>query len=152
MAQKALLVGIDNYSPPNKLPSCVRDAKEFADRLKTVYKFDGIRILLDSEATKKGIEGGLEWLFQGADPGDRLVFFYSGHGYSYAKGGVYEEALVPQDGQFFTDDELSARTQMLPPGILTVILDACFSGGMEKVILTPEGEVEVTKISGVKVR
>ncbi|MEA2479613.1 MAG: hypothetical protein QOJ07_1535 [Thermoleophilaceae bacterium] len=43
--------------------------------------------------------------------------------------------------QFFEDTELSTRTQGLPQGVLTVVLDACHAGGMDKVFFpgdTPE--------------
>ena len=34
----------------------------------------------------------------------------------------------------------------LPGGVLTIVLDACFSGGMEKLFLLPSGQVEFGKV------
>src|SRR3954454_23888163 len=51
---KALVIGINDYgSPRNNLPSCVKDAQDFADMLRTFPGFDNpdIRILFDAQAT-----------------------------------------------------------------------------------------------------
>jgi hypothetical protein len=44
---------------------------------------------------------------------------------------VLKECLCPHDG-FFFDDELNKQTQGLPPGIFTMVLGSCHSGGMDK--------------------
>src|SRR5205823_15090744 len=74
----------------------------------------------------------LDELFNGVGPADRVVFYYSGHGYQQVINGNKEEYLVTQDIKFFHDDDFSKKTQGLPDGVLTVVLDSCFSGGMEK--------------------
>ena len=148
MAKKALVVGINRYGPPNDLPSCVHDAEAFADLLESVYKFDQIRRLSDEEATKERIDKELSDLFKDAGQDDRLVFFYSGHGYQHATAaGTIEEALVCQDARFYDSSELSAKMQelQLPAGVLTIVLDSCFSGGVEKVYVSPAGNIEVAK-------
>jgi hypothetical protein len=143
---KALVVGINNYAGPNQLPSCVNDANTIAALLKSSFVFDNISVLTDEQATKAGLIAGLKALFQNAGPADRLVFFFSGHGYRPIQNNVVEEALVTQDSQFFGDDELAGLMQGLPGGVLTIILDACFSGGMEKLFLQPSGKVEFGKV------
>ncbi len=61
-----------------------------------------------------------------------------------------EEYLVLLDGgkpALFEDNKLTARTQRVPPGILTVILDACFSGGLFKAILALDtDDIEVAQV------
>jgi hypothetical protein len=146
-AKRALVVGINDYgSPQNNLPSCVKDANNFASFLGQTHGFSEIHKLLDGEATRPRVEGELSWLLRNAAKDDRLVFYYSGHGYTKLAGGTYEEYLVLRDG-LWQDDQLSALTRDLPDGVLTVILDSCFSGGMLKLVMDPEtGElVEVAK-------
>lgn len=143
--KRALLCAIDDYGDPrNNLPSCRADARAFKQLLKEYYGFGegDIRELYDSAATVTGLRSELSWLFEAPDPDDRFVFYYSGHGYTRLEDGVLEEMLVLRgvDGgiDFFKDDELSSRTQDLPPGCLTVISDSCYSGGMEKVVFSPD--------------
>ncbi len=142
MAKKALIVGINGYDPPNALPSCIADADAFEDLLKTSYGFTDIANLRDRQASNAAMAAGLQRLVQDASAGDELVFYYSGHGYSFEKAGALVEALVPQDANFFDSDQLAGLTNAVPPGALTVVLDACFSGGMEKAFLLPNGMVE----------
>lgn len=133
--KKALVIGINVYKTSvNNLPSCVNDSNNFSKLLINNYGFSlsDIRKLQDTDATLANIQEGLKWLFQDAKSDDRLVFYYSGHGYRTTKDGVLKECLVPSDEQFFFDDEFSPFTQLLPPGILSLVLDSCYSGGMEK--------------------
>jgi hypothetical protein len=145
VTNKALVVGINNYAPPNTLPSCVNDADAFSGLLANTYAFDDITVLKDSQATRAGISNALTELFADATPDDRLVFFYSGHGYTHTVGGIVEEALVGQDLRFYNGSDLITAMQALPAGVLTIVLDSCFSGGVEKYIIFPEGKIEVAQ-------
>jgi hypothetical protein len=139
--RKALVVAINDYpGEANDLPSCVEDAKGVTELLQSEpYGFQEVRHCLDGEATIKTVTAGLHWLFgkssQGegtqVTPEDRLVFYYSGHGFRTEKEGVLRECLCLYDG-FFFDEELNKQTQGLPPGVFTMILDSCHSGGMDK--------------------
>jgi hypothetical protein len=147
--QKALLIGIDNYADPrNNLPSCVADTEAFKRLLVTHYDFsdENVRSLHDGQAVIEEVEKELDWLFEGAEDADRLIFFYSGHGYYVPRAESFEEVLVLHDGGFLEDDKLSARTQAVPAGTLTIVLDSCFSGGMQKFIFPAEaGELEIAR-------
>lgn len=133
MTNRALLVGLDEYpNPANRLNSCVKDTLAFRDVLDG-YGFSDtdVRFLHNAEATLAAVRNGLDWLFEEAAPGDRRVFFESSHGYRYLKDGVMTEVLCLYDA-FLEDTELSQRTQAAPDGVVTVVLDACHSGGMDK--------------------
>lgn len=144
-SKRALLVAINDYgSPQNNLPSCREDAAQFRSVLQSRYGFETFTELYDGDATVANVEGGLTWLFDKAGGDDRLVFFYSGHGYQQPRNGNLEECLVLSNFEFLFDDRLSELSQSVPPGILTVVLDSCFSGGMEKRILIGKG-VEVAR-------
>src|SRR5947209_5263467 len=146
MAKKALIVGINAYDPPNVLPSCVADADAFERLLTNKFGFTDVVNLRDRQASNAAMSSALQTLLNGASSGDDLVFYYSGHGYSLEKGDALVEALVPQDAQFFDSDELGQLTASVPPGALTVVLDACFSGGMEKAFVLASGSVERAKV------
>ena len=141
----ALLVAINNYgSQQNNLPSCLEDASRFRSLLEERYGFDQFTELYDGDATVANVEQGLTWLFEDVAPDDRLVFFYSGHGYQQPNGENLEECLVLSNMEFLFDDRLSELSQTAPPGVLTVVFDSCFSGGMEKQV-EADGRIEIAR-------
>ncbi|TBE80440.1 caspase family protein [Rhizobium ruizarguesonis] len=141
---KAVVVAINDYpGEANDLPSCVNDAREFEELLSDNYGFDSVVSLIDNQATITNVTKAIEHAFQGAGPDSRIVFFYSGHGSTEKRGSVMDECLVLYDGYYF-DDDLVTLSQSAPAGVLTVVLDSCFSGGMEKKLLAlsvSEGKV-----------
>jgi uncharacterized caspase-like protein len=84
MKNKALLVGINKYPDPrNELRGCINDIldmEHFISERNKIYAKENIKKLTDAEATKKGIVSQIKWLIEGAQPGDQLLFHYSGHG------------------------------------------------------------------------
>ncbi|MEG4108570.1 caspase family protein [Microcoleus sp. S13_C5] len=144
--KKALVIGINDYPSPNSLFSCVNDAKKFSALLTENYGFSEICNRFDTEATIDNIRQDLKWLFQDVQPDDRLVFYYSGHGYQAVKDGVLKDCLVLYPQTFFFGNELSAFTQNIPTGIFTLVLDSCFSGGMEKAFLIAESGQEIIRV------
>jgi hypothetical protein len=147
-SKRALLVAINDYgSPQNNLPSCLEDAAQFRSVLQSRYGFETFAELYDGDATVANVDGGLAWLFDNVAEDDRLVFFYSGHGYQQSRNGNLDECLVLGNLEFFFDDRLSELSQSAPPGVLTVVLDSCFSGGMQKPIALGGGvEIARTKL------
>ncbi|XWS51542.1 hypothetical protein CRYUN_Cryun12cG0185100 [Craigia yunnanensis] len=88
--------------------------------------------------TKRSTRMALHWLVQGCQPGDSLVFHYSGHG-SQQKNHTgddvdgYDETLCPSDFEsqgMIVDDEINTTiVRPLPHGVkLHAIIDACHSG------------------------
>lgn len=147
--RRALVIGIDDYGgPPNDLPSCGNDADAVGQLLQATYGFTEVRTLRDGEATVTRVNDALDWLLADGTPADRFVLYFSGHGYTKLEDGTFEEFLVLHD-DLLDDRGLVSRAQDLPPGVLTVILDAGFSGGPEAFILEPTGaapEVEVARV------
>jgi Caspase domain len=137
--QRALLVGIDQYPyPPNTLNSCVNDTLAVQRVLIRRYGFEPgkITVVHNQDATLPNVRSALDALFAAAKSGDHLVYFQSSHGYRYPKGDTLVEVLCLYD-QFLEDHELVDRTRNLPPETLTVVLDACHSGGMDKLFFPP---------------
>jgi hypothetical protein len=147
---KAYIAAIDHYpNPANNLPSCINDANAFHQKITDIYKFTDVRFDHDEKATLQNVEAGLSWLFNGASPDDRLVFFFSGHGFQVAQGQDLEEVLCLYD-QFLFDNVLSQKSQGVPPGVFTLISDSCHSGGMYKVMMT-DGHMDVAQTKVLKV-
>jgi Caspase domain len=139
--KRALLVGIDQYPDPrNNLNSCVADTLAFKNMLISAYGFDSgdVRLLHNNAATITNVRAGLDDLMRGVAAGDQVVYFESSHGYRYPQGDTMVEVLCLYD-EFLTDQEFARRTGALPPDVLTVVLDACHSGGMDKVFFPPDG-------------
>lgn len=98
--KKALVVGIDDYPPPNKLNGCVNDAVELHAFLES--NGDGspnfeVRRLISSEdaVTSDRLDQAIRELFSGE--AETVVFYFAGH-------GVFDEEtnsgyLVTQDGR-----------------------------------------------------
>lgn len=146
MTKKALLVGINYPGTPNELRGCVNDVITMSQVLAEQYGFtdpNNRRMLTDGAATMQNILERLDWLVDGAQPGDVLVFHYSGHGAQtinrdYSESAVepdgLDELICPVDfdwrGNMITDDQLNSIFSRVPEGVnLTVILDCCHSGG-----------------------
>jgi hypothetical protein len=78
------------------------------------------------------------WLVQGCQPGDSLVFHYSGHGsqqrdYAGEEQDGYDETICPIDFEtqgMIVDNEINDTiVKPLPYGVrLNAIIDACHSG------------------------
>jgi len=140
MLKKALLVGINKYPRAGmELRGCVNDVKAMKEVLTSLYDFpeENIRLVLDQEATTKGIIDGLEWLAAGGSAPAVRVFHYAGHGHHVPdKSGDEpdgsDETLVPYDYAtkgFLIDDKLKEQYDRFPTnGNLTLIMDCCYSG------------------------
>lgn len=83
----ALIIGIDSYKSGTiwNLLSCVEDAKRIKHWLVNDLNVprDQIRLLLDSQASKEGIENNfMEHFTNNAaiEPGDAMLLYFAGHG------------------------------------------------------------------------
>ncbi len=138
MRKKALLIGINDY-PDAPLRGCVNDVLQMKETLLDLFEFapENIRVILDRDATKKGIVQGLDWLAQGGNEPAVRLFHYAGHGHFVPdKNGDEpdgaDEALVPYDyarSGNLIDDHLKELYDRFPAtGNLTLIMDCCHSG------------------------
>lgn len=140
---RALLVGIDTYRYVTPLRSSKNDVKDMRRFIQKVwgYKPAEIRILLDKEATRENILNTFdEWLIEGTQPGNRVFFYYSGHGYYvYDEDGDeddgYDETLCPVETQItantmILDDEIAEHLQRLKGRRVMVVIDAGYSATM----------------------
>ncbi len=157
--KRALLVGVNNYPDTRwiTLEGAVNDVKLQQELLIHRFGFqsDQILLLTDHEAARENIlQAFEEHLIKWAQPGDVVVFHFSGHG-----SQVFDPDQIFQDGQVST---IVPVDSILPPGYpnkggkvnditghtlwllmqaintenVTFILDSCHSGGARKGILT----------------
>jgi metacaspase-1 len=138
---KALLVGINDYPGVyNDLMGCVNDVHNMQDLLVSFFGFasQDITILTDREATTSNILNGLNVLVSGANPGDLLIFHYSGHGSQVTdtngdETDKLDEIICPYDldrkSKMIKDDDLAKILAPLPPGVhVEIFLDSCHFG------------------------
>lgn len=141
MANKALLVGINDYQGISDLRGCINDVTNMRHTLRTYFGFSNneIRALVDRRANRGNILYRLNWLVDKANAGDFLVFHFSGHGSQIRDRDGDElqdrmdELICPYDMNwddgFITDDDLKKVFDKLPEGVqLEVFLDCCHSG------------------------
>ena len=140
---RALVVGISDYqSPEQKLNFAHRDAILFSEFLKSpeggnVHP-DSIKLLINEHATKDAIYTYLyRWLLKESKPGEKAIFFFSGHGDVETETFFEEGFLLAYDtppnnyvGNAISVDRLNKVISSLSlKGIdVTVVTDACRSG------------------------
>jgi hypothetical protein len=143
---KAFLCGINAY-PGAPLAGCLNDVSDMATFLNTKCGFpsSGIRLLSDKRATTAAILSRLAWLVQGAAPGDKLFFLFSGHGAQVAtRDSVTEEVdgldevICPygfdwSDPHMIRDNDFERIFSTVPDGVQFIwVSDSCHSGSLEK--------------------
>ncbi|KAI9224511.1 caspase domain-containing protein [Blastocladiella britannica] len=150
--KKALLIGINYKGQQGELRGCHADVHNMKRFLTETYGFvespQSMVVLLDDPQVhrgnaylipnKKSILSAMQWLVEGAQPGDSFFIHYSGHGGQQAdKDGDEDdgsdETIYPLDHKsagMITDDEMNAiLVNKLPAGArLTAVFDSCHSG------------------------
>jgi hypothetical protein len=168
--RRALIIGIDKYpnlSPQVQLEGCVRDAREVAGLLENRFGFPGsqIQLLLDGDATRKGILDAMAELAKEVKENDAVVVHYSGHGSQrtalvedISRASLMEETLVAHDSghddpypnrdiaSFELRDWLAKLSEVTPN--ITLILDCCHSGTIAT--MRHDGEKPAPKVRSVK--
>ncbi|WP_028584786.1 caspase family protein [Desulfogranum mediterraneum] len=148
-ADRALLIGIDRYANVRPLRGAVNDVKRvhsfLTDRLR--FPEGQIKVLLNQEASRKNILASLDsWLVAGSEAGDRIFFYYSGHGYFQPdldgdEQDRVDETLVSYDSlrredssieKMVSDDEIGRVLEALADRQVVVVIDSCHSGTMAR--------------------
>ncbi|MGB4843480.1 MAG: caspase family protein, partial [Ferruginibacter sp.] len=164
----ALIVAIGNYPEPDinnwKVINSVNDVPLIKNTLVNSQHFSekNIQLLIDSEATKKGILDALDKLYASVQKGDIVVIHFSSHGQQLEDDNADEidgldEAIVPYGAAFdenparykelaegyirddlFGEKVTQLRNKLGRNGDLLVILDACHSGSGTRGVQTAE--------------
>jgi len=138
MAKRALFVGVNEYPlASDRLKGCVNDAMGWSDLLSDHFDFprSSIKVITDTDATKRAVVAALKRLLARARSGDVFVFGNSSHGSQVPDEDgdekMLDEVLCPYDADdnVLRDDELREMFSAIPAGVrLTAILDNCHSG------------------------
>ncbi|NET46389.1 caspase family protein [Okeania sp. SIO2B3] len=136
----AVVIGINNYQNGiNPLKTAVNDAIAIANLLEQKYEYQRvIRLFPDhNEATLPQLNQLLfETLPKEIKPtqGDRLLFYFAGHGIARNSEDGPAGAIIPQDGHsgkwetYLPMKKLNEALSQLECHHLLVVLDCCFAG------------------------
>lgn len=117
-----LSAGISDYQDPrvNDLKTPGRDAIAFSNVMKTQTK--DVMTLTSSHATRDKILSALQAICNRAESGDRIVFFFSGHGGDGGYVLAYDKPLYYR--------ELSQAINSTKAQEVICVIDACFAGSV----------------------
>jgi hypothetical protein len=176
-ATRALVVGVNAY--PNitvggvggqrDLRGAVNDAHNIGAALVEYFGVlpEEILTLLDEDASRDRIlaEFGT-WLIDGTTAGDRVIFYFSGHGAQVVDENGdegedgFDEVLVPSDTRaeldgpdaglsgFISDDEIDVLIGSLPGREIVLIIDSCHSGTITRGALSSRGGLSTADPEG----
>ncbi|MEM9415436.1 MAG: pre-peptidase C-terminal domain-containing protein [Planctomycetota bacterium] len=153
-----VFVGINDYPEGGSdLPYCDADATRTARAFRQHFGMDRDHsvVLTNSDATVDEIKQAIADIGAQAGPDDMFVFFYSGHGDQVARTAGTDiadpdgndETLSVYDGDI-SDDEFAQMLDGINAGTTLVVVDACFSGGFAKDIVTKPGRIGIFSSEG----
>lgn len=137
-------VGIADYGGnTSNLTYTDTDAQKLFEKFEELGMLRQESILLtNQQATLPEFRRAFQRVAAQAGPDDIFLFFYSGHGNQVEdpndRGELdgRDETLVFADGEELTDDDLAIMFADIRAGTTMVVLDACFSGGFERDLIT----------------
>lgn len=131
-----LIISIDKYADWPQLNNAVSDANLLKDVLAKRYNFnkENIYTIQDSMASKQNIINGFKKLIANVAPNDKVIIYYSGHGYYDAEIGegywVPYEAIKGNDAGYLPNSFMMQLMKRINAKHLFLIADACFSGSL----------------------
>ncbi|QEP42394.1 hypothetical protein D5085_04115 [Ectothiorhodospiraceae bacterium BW-2] len=135
--QWLFVIGIERYQNTDNILYSRRSAELFAQ---VAAKSLGIHpsrqvVLLDDRASSGQIQDQLKLMLSKVEAGDRILFYYSGHGLPVAEEGNTPYLLpadkIPDfvaDDPFYRADNLYQRLQSSAAAQVVVFMDSCFTG------------------------
>lgn len=150
---RALIIGVSDYAHEevDDLPAAARDAIRFRDFIINELEFapEAVVTLVDEYATADMIIGGiLAHLVDGTNPGDRVVFYFAGHGGRHQdrngdEADDFDESILAHDAGMFlsetngvlVDDILDLLFSRLNDRRVMLVFDSCHSGTVTRTML-----------------
>ena len=133
----AVIVGINAYAHLGRLQGAANDASAVADLLLDKFGFDARNrfVLLDKEATQRKILDQLEIVSQRAQPDDRVIFFFAGHGITrknVSGGEIGHIATVESEpnkwSTYLRIEDITRYSSLIAAKHIFYVFDTCFSG------------------------
>ena len=157
--KRAVLIGVADYlGSGNDLLAPLHDLEDVRQLLEMEAGFqsDDILEVKDSHATMENVRKAVHEFLAPVPPEGTAVIFYSGHGIQLkatlesrsptldtgSEPDLLEEALFLADGSYLLDHELRGLIDCIGAGRVTLIVDACYSGG----IVRSPGEKSVLEV------
>lgn len=133
-----LAIGISDYNNNSMdLRFAAKDARDFLAAMKlqqdALYRTVESRLLVDQDATRDNLLGGLEWLQRSVTQHDVAMVFIAGHGMNHTDGHYYflpHNADVQEVKRTLLPDMEVRRTLEALPGKVLMFLDTCHSGNV----------------------
>lgn len=128
----AVVVGINSYSDRMSMHACVNDAKAMAELLGELgYKVVELTDETSIKPTKENILNVAIASIKNSPNTEKAIFYFSGHGEIDENGKFY---MVPQNSNgdpstYISEYDLKRYLKDIEN--LAIIIDACYSGGME---------------------
>ena len=145
----AVMVGVANYGgTANDLPYTDEDAVNLEAELRRQGVLNPESVLLtNANATRASVSAAIRRVAAQAGPEDVFLLFFSGHGVQHASSSDSEldgqsEHLVLRDGEI-SDVELARLMSGSRARLSLVVIDACFSGGFSRELITRPGVMGV---------
>lgn len=148
--KKALVVGIDDYLPPNELRGCVNDAVEMASILEKngdgSPNFDVRRMISsEEEVTSENLHDAITELFSGE--AETVVLYFAGHGFLNEETNngflVTQDGTKPNWGVSLSGILEQANAAYPRISSSVILLDSCQSGFAGEVSGLGNGGVSV---------
>lgn len=136
----ALLVGMSNYDDPNVTTLSAKDVKDLATVLRTTTK--DVTVLTSKYATLDNVTAKLTKITRTAQKGDRIIFFFNGHGFNGGLG-LYHSSLYYRNLVKMLADTKASE--------VLVFINACFSGSAGDAV-TDTGSGSDNFFDGLKAR
>lgn len=163
------LLGQDGIYGHNDLVGPQHDVQNMHDLLVGDLGYDDANVKTMLNPDRQAIIDAItSWLIDGTAPGDRVLFYFSGHGTAFdipdGKGGTRQTSgIIPHDAQQVEDNgdyviknlilgsQLRELVDKMTGRHVTLIADSCFSGSISRGIDTAQpGRVLRTLASGGK--
>lgn len=156
--RRALLIGVSDYGEGlEPLPGSLRDVRAMAEVLAAADcgAFDDVKTLENCDRTP--LARAIEQFFQGRDPEDLLLLYFSGHG-DLGSGGIRHQQLhlcthdsqKPQGGLVESSAVSAAflkrQMDLSRARQIVVILDCCYSGAIADLLKKGEGDIDFSDL------
>lgn len=139
-ADRAVIVGLETYAAVAPIPGARKNAEAWFDYFVASRGLppDGVRLLLDQNATREAIKGAITASAREVGASGTLWFVFIGHGAPSKEGR--DGLLVGWDAQqkarsvqvrSLRRSELLTALEASPAAAIRVVLDACFSGRVD---------------------
>lgn len=158
-ADRAVLVGVDIYNEDGSfghLPGAGGDVATMQSLARETLGFANheIRLLRGPQASRAAILSAFDWLVEGTNPGDRALFYFSGHGMPAQdlngdEDDGLDEAIAPADVRLVERSEAGNGTLVyLPESIGDVAPSSIY---LENLIRDDEIHAQLERLPGRRV-